>query len=382
MGHMAASSVRLLEAERAFDPTRRAELLEEAAQHLHAVLAVQGGVGVPDAVLAKAHAGLGEVALARERYREAIRAYDEALFYIPGKASADVLSGLGFAYLRSGIPDSAALHLERAVALDSTDAETLTNLGRAYQALGFEDQALALYERARRADPRAPLPSYNLGVTLARRGDHATAVGHLERAATQETNDPRALIQLASSYRELGRLDDALEAAQRSVKIAPDNADAATNLGLILLDLGDRKGASDAFLRATELDPYRPETLVALGDLRRQAGRNVAAMDDYRAALLVRPDDAMTHLNLGVLLLQDGPGGISTGGTRALARAPRDGDGALQSGPPGDARPQARGGGSTLSQSGGARFGPCEGLVPARCGPGAGRTPRGRARGA
>src|SRR5262249_50521552 len=48
--------------------------------------------------------------------------------------------------LESGQPDSALVHIEQAIALDSTSSEPLRLQGRAFEALGKDDDAIVAYQ--------------------------------------------------------------------------------------------------------------------------------------------------------------------------------------------------------------------------------------------
>jgi TolB-like protein/Flp pilus assembly protein TadD len=103
----------------------------------------------------------------------------------------------------------AALHLERALALDPADISVLATSATLLQSLGRLDQALALEEAAVRRDP--------VNVT--------------------------ALFNLGYHQRMAGRLDAAIASFRTVLSLSPNNGGAHCQLGIALLLKGDAKGA-------------------------------------------------------------------------------------------------------------------------------------------
>src|SRR5512132_3381176 len=103
----------------------------------------------------------------------------------------------------------AALHLERALALDPADLRVLTTSATLLQSLGRLDETLALEEAAVRRDP--------VNVT--------------------------ALFNLGYHQRMAGRLDSAIGSFRTVLSLSPSNGGAHCQLGVALLLKGDAKGA-------------------------------------------------------------------------------------------------------------------------------------------
>jgi TolB-like protein len=103
----------------------------------------------------------------------------------------------------------AALHLERALALDPADLRVLTTSATLLQSLGRLDETLALEEAAVRRDP--------VNVT--------------------------ALFNLGYHQRMAGRLDAAIASFRTVLSLSPSNGGAHCQLGVALLLKGDAKGA-------------------------------------------------------------------------------------------------------------------------------------------
>src|SRR4030095_10745733 len=102
----------------------------------------------------------------------------------------------------------AALHLERALAIDPADLRVLTTSATLLQSLGRLDEALALEEAAVRRDPVNVTTLFNLGY----------------------------------HQRMAGRLDAAIASFRTVLSLSPSNGGAHCQLGVALLK-GDAKGA-------------------------------------------------------------------------------------------------------------------------------------------
>lgn len=111
---------------------------------------------------ARVHADLGEV-YRRQGYNvDALQAFQKALALDPNQVSA--LGFLSKYYLENHDWSSAAIPLERLVALQPDAAGPRISLGIAYRGLGRFEDARKLYEDARRLEPSNPEPLRNLAV--------------------------------------------------------------------------------------------------------------------------------------------------------------------------------------------------------------------------
>jgi Flp pilus assembly protein TadD len=134
-------------------------------------------------------------------------------------AAALDLRGLSLAEL--GRHGEAAVHFERALAIDPRAAETAFHLGNSLLALERLPDAQLAFERALQLRSKYAGAKNGLGAILARLGDE----------------------------------DAAIVAFREALAIDPAFADAACNLGTVLLETGDVAEAARWFERAIELDP-------------------------------------------------------------------------------------------------------------------------------
>jgi hypothetical protein len=186
----------------------------------------------------------------------------------------------------------AALHLERALALDPADLRVLTTSATLLQSLGRLDEALALEEAAVRRDP--------VNVT--------------------------ALFNLGYHQRMAGRLDAAIASFRTVLSLSPSNGGAHCQLGVALLLKGDAKGALAEIEQETS-EIYKmiglPMAYHALGrkaDSGRRARRADREVREGRALQhrlrlrlpAARPDKAFAWLDKAVEYGDGGLGEIVT----------------------------------------------------------------------
>jgi adenylate cyclase len=165
----------------------------------------------------------------KEGFARAREAAVKALAIDPDYAPAH--AGLGWiAMYGDNDLASAALHLERALAIDPADLRVLTTSATLLQSLGRLDEALALEEAAVRRDPVNVTTLFNLGY----------------------------------HQRMAGRLDAAIASFRTVLSLSPSNGGAHCQLGVALLLKGDSDAALAALIAKYEKDaPYNIASVYA-----------------------------------------------------------------------------------------------------------------------
>src|SRR5712672_2536923 len=155
----------------------------------------------------------------KEGFAQAREAAVRALAIDPDYAPAHAQLGWIAIYGDNDLA-GAALHLERALALDPADLRVLTTSVTLLQSLGRLDEALALEEAAVSRDPGNVTTLFNLGY----------------------------------HQRMVGRLDAAISSFRTVLSMSPSNGGAHCQLGIALLLKGDAKGAlADIEQETTEI---------------------------------------------------------------------------------------------------------------------------------
>ncbi|MDH3452626.1 MAG: tetratricopeptide repeat protein [Gammaproteobacteria bacterium] len=115
---------------------------------------------------------VGEVARAKEAYREALRA---------NELNADAHINIGRLQLESGDATGAERHFRSALAARPDDAIGNYNIALALEELKRDDEALLHYQRAVKLDPAFADAHYNLAILYERDGNDKAALRHLSR---------------------------------------------------------------------------------------------------------------------------------------------------------------------------------------------------------
>lgn len=161
--------------------TDAADLLAQIEEHSNAAIAVR-----PNPV---SFLNLGNAAIARNRFADAARHYEEALKLAPNYGLARI--NLGRTYMawgreegqKNNAPARAAELLEKAVEYGMTDPETYLNLGTAYGMSGQNDKAIANFEKATQLNPQYMPAWRNLSIAYRAVGNTAKAEECAQRAA-------------------------------------------------------------------------------------------------------------------------------------------------------------------------------------------------------
>jgi len=114
------------------------------------------------------------------RYQEALQAALRAIEFDPEYGRAR--STLGWAYLKSGMPDQGLAELEHAVRVAPGNTLYLAQLGEAYGLSGKTEQAREVLRRLEDMSRERYVSPYHMAYVYTGLGEHDAAIGCLERA--------------------------------------------------------------------------------------------------------------------------------------------------------------------------------------------------------
>jgi len=161
--------------------------------------------------------GLGEAYTYRNRYKDAIRAYEMAI-----EANAqypDAYNNLGNIYFRIEQYDKGITYLQKAIALDSTYFTAYSNLGTCYFGKGQFDQARDYFLKAIELAPWFADPYKNLGSCYGMMGDLETSTEYFLKALEFNPNDKDILKYVVMNYQNTGDIKSAEAFQQRLNRI-------------------------------------------------------------------------------------------------------------------------------------------------------------------
>lgn len=159
----------------------------------------------------------GNIFLVKERYEEALAAYEQALALDPTIVNAYINKGFALHNLQRY--EEAVAAYKQALALDPTSANAYTGKGFVLNKLQRYEEALASFEQALAFDPAFTMAYTNKGVTL----------------------------------RVLQRYEEALTALEQAIALDPTNYRAHRDKVAVLIALGRHAEAGKAYARFNEL---------------------------------------------------------------------------------------------------------------------------------
>lgn len=162
---------------------------------------------------------------------QAESAFVRALAIDPNHAKSHI--NLSRVLLEGAKPESALVHIEAAIALDSTSSEAVRLLGRAYEGLGRTDEAIAAYERAVMINERDVWALNNLGALFIKLDRFEEAVVPLTRAIELEGGVATFHNNLGMALELTGRFGAAADAYRAALAIEGTYGKAAANLARV-----------------------------------------------------------------------------------------------------------------------------------------------------
>lgn len=238
------------------------------------------------------------------RLDEAKRNYEAILRQHPN--NVDALQLLGVLIHQQGDGKAGLVYLEKAVALDATNAAARNNIGGVLRALARYQEAETHFAASVRLAPQ----------DLSGRLNHASVLFELKKLneAVAECDfilekDPSCL----DALRKLVQIDIVrrhYEAAEQKIRTIlardPDNADDLTRLAMALHYQGRAGEAQSVMARATSVPGGQPELRQNLETLLNPLGRDEAARLRYREALKANPSLWVSEANIAIHMIENG----------------------------------------------------------------------------
>ncbi len=213
----------------------------------------------------------------------------------------DALHLLGLIARARGEAQLAVGLIERALAVDGSQAIAWCNLGTAWQDLGAADRALPAFERAIALDPGYALAHNNRGNALRDLGLFEEALACYDTALRCKSDHVDAVVGRGTALHQLGRHGEAMAAYEAALKLRPD-ADGWSNRGSALYALGRFEEALQSMERALRLDAKHASAWCNRGMTLQKLERRGDALESYDKALELRPAHAEAWLYRANLL--------------------------------------------------------------------------------
>ena len=187
----------------------------------------------------------------------------------------DLYTRIGRIYLEAGLADSARWALDRAIALDSTNASAYLQYGQLLEQLGKIDEALVFSQKAVALEPNTPNYQFVVGAQLFRSGSVEESISHLQSAADAQPLHYPAQYNLGQALLRLGQdeaarhyfsradtarvIMDQINLTQQAIARQPNQAGNWNRLGQLYMRVDMHTSAENAFATALRVDPGNPE---------------------------------------------------------------------------------------------------------------------------
>jgi Flp pilus assembly protein TadD len=237
----------------------------------------------------------------------------------------DVVSWLGFLYLRTNQADKAVSTLEKASELAPDDLEVWNNLGNAYMMADMPEKAIGAFQKVSEKKSDMFEPLYNVGTIYLHRKDYDQAIASLTKASQLRSDDPFTMNNLGVAYEGNKNYAEAGKAFAKASELKPDNQTFAKNAGFAYYRQKDYANAITFLQRASDLDSKDAQVNLALSDSYMKTGRKEEAAKYYDAAATDQNDNSPFWYNLGVIrMTMKNAAGAEEAYQKALSINPND----------------------------------------------------------
>lgn len=222
---------------------------------VHAETAVDEKTHAADEAAAAMYFSDGLDKVKKERYRAAIRAFNNALSH------------------------------------DSTMAEAYLNIGACYERIGEFHNGIPYYENALKHDSGNPRLYYLYGVALVQNGEKDKGVKMLEQAAYLAPDNTDYLYNLGVGYASVTQYHHAAQCfEQASARLSPVPGAVWYNLGLAELHCGNTNDARAAWDKVALDAPVAPQVYYWNAQLAYAEGAVTTALHNAKMALALNPE--------------------------------------------------------------------------------------------
>ena len=193
--------------------------------------------------------------------------------------------------------------LEKAVALNPSDATAMMWLSSQLKQFGREEEGEEVILRAYAVDPLNPTLLFNLAVNNAFEGDLEAADRYsteLEEIKPDWDGTYRLKQQIANAK---GRRDEQLRWALKALEYNPQGVDTLMALAELYMDFGDMERARDYTDRVREINPLHGGAIALQADIRLLGGDPGGAWAMLNRTLEKQPDDPVLLAQAGYMSL-------------------------------------------------------------------------------
>ncbi|MFI6639395.1 tetratricopeptide repeat protein [Streptomyces sp. NPDC050504] len=221
---------------------------------------------------------------------------------LSGGRQASVAGELGETYRLAGRLEEALAALDRAHALDPSEAVVLGSRATTKAALGRTDEALADADLALEIDPEYRFGLYHRARILRGSGDFEGALRDVRSALERDPDDAWFVSELGETYRFAGRYEEAVAAYDRAIALDPEYAWAYGSRAMARHALGRTDEALADLDRALELRPGYRWAALRKAEVLEERGDFDGVLAVWDALVAADPDGAWPRIRRSTAL--------------------------------------------------------------------------------
>jgi tetratricopeptide (TPR) repeat protein len=244
------------------------------------------------------------------KHREALGALEEAKRL--GREDGGLLKAQAMVHLEAGQPREALNPLEGALRVDPKDLELWLLKADALEKLGRDDEALNILEEALKVDYDDREVWLHKAALHAKRGEHHVALGCLDRAVEIDAEDGRIWLMRGSMLEATEDIEGALVCYDRALELGPKDTAAHLAKGRCLSRQGRFEAALKALDEGLRLDPnleeaqrVRKATEERMRRSRVEAYARKALEFEYANARAASPEELVKLCNVPLPLVEE-----------------------------------------------------------------------------
>jgi tetratricopeptide (TPR) repeat protein len=239
-----------------------------------------------------------------------IKKTDLALADLDRAAALDPTNARAFrersnTYRIIGRLDKALADANEAVRLDPNDPKAFDNRGNVFNNNHQYDRAIADYNEALRLKPDFALAFKDRGAAYYFKQDYQAAIKDLDEAIRLDPKSASAFTNRASAYKKIGRIDQAIVDNTEAIRLDPLTPEFFDNRGLSYAANGEYDRAIADYNEAIRLRP-EAKLLTNRGDSYNFKGDYDRAIADYDRAIALNPGFYLAYNNRGAAYARKG----------------------------------------------------------------------------